>query len=87
LDFEMTDAHAGGSPCVPSRYGLLTGRFAARATLDMNRGPVIEDGQVCLKGQVIKTTLAGEGTRAPTDGLKGQVISGELPRTAKRDRL
>ena len=26
----FTDAHAGGSTCVPSRYALLTGRFAAR---------------------------------------------------------
>ena len=26
----FTDAHSGGSTCVPSRHALITGRFAAR---------------------------------------------------------
>ncbi|MDA0349362.1 MAG: sulfatase-like hydrolase/transferase [Verrucomicrobia bacterium] len=41
----FTDAHSGGSTCVPSRYGLLTGRFAARANLQVRNGPVIKDDQ------------------------------------------
>jgi arylsulfatase A-like enzyme len=44
----FTDAHAGGSTCVPSRYALLTGRFAARAALNLNQGPAIEEGRMTL---------------------------------------
>ncbi|MCB1120856.1 MAG: arylsulfatase, partial [Verrucomicrobiae bacterium] len=40
-----TDAHAGGSTCVPSRYGLLTGRFAVRANLEVRERPTTEEGQ------------------------------------------
>ncbi len=28
----FTDAHAGGSVCIPSRYGLLTGRYYFRVS-------------------------------------------------------
>jgi arylsulfatase A len=38
----FTDAHSGGSTCVPSRYGLLTGRYAVRAKLNWKSEPVIE---------------------------------------------
>ena len=44
----FTDAHAGGSVCVPSRYSLLTGRFSARATLNVGSGPVIEEGRMTI---------------------------------------
>lgn len=44
----FTDAHAAGSTCVPSRYGLLTGRYPVRASLDWKNGPVIEEKQVTL---------------------------------------
>ena len=44
----FTDAHSGGSTCVPSRYALLTGRFAIRATLDAKRNPTIEPGRTTI---------------------------------------
>ncbi len=44
----FTDAHAGGSVCVPSRYALLTGRFSARAAMDVGRAPVIEEGRMTI---------------------------------------
>jgi len=45
----FTDAHAAGSVCVPSRYGLLTGRYPFRcAHLDPTKGPLIEPGRVTL---------------------------------------
>lgn len=52
----FTDAHAAGSTCVPSRYGLLTGRYPARAALDWKAGPVIEKDRV-----TIASYLAGIG--------------------------
>jgi arylsulfatase A-like enzyme len=44
----FSDAHAAGSTCVPSRYGLLTGRNPLRADLDWKSGPVIEAGRVTI---------------------------------------
>ena len=37
----FTDAHSGGSTCVPSRYSLLTGRFSARKGRFNTNSPVI----------------------------------------------
>ena len=45
---QFTDAHSGGATCVPSRYALLTGRFAARAKLQVRSGPVIKDDQLTI---------------------------------------
>lgn len=52
----FTDAHAAGSTCVPSRYGLLTGRYPVRAALDWKTGPVIDKDRV-----TIASYLAGIG--------------------------
>jgi arylsulfatase A-like enzyme len=41
----FTDAHAAGSVCVPSRYGLLTGRYPFRQPLKESRAAVINDGR------------------------------------------
>ena len=37
----FTDAHSAGSWCTPSRYGLLTGRYAFRTSLAWRSQPVI----------------------------------------------
>jgi len=44
----FTDAHAPAAVCVPTRYGLLTGRFPMR--MDRRRGgaPLLDEGQVTL---------------------------------------
>ena len=47
----FTDAHAPGSWCVPSRYGLLTGQYPCRRRLfSPNAGPVLLEDQVTLAG-------------------------------------
>ncbi len=38
----FTDAHSGGSSCIPSRYALMTGRFAVRKAMSLAQGPLIE---------------------------------------------
>src|SRR5690349_4638880 len=41
----FTDAHAAGPTCVPSRYGLLTGRYPLRAPhMIPAKGALIENG-------------------------------------------
>ncbi len=44
----FTDAHAPASVCVPSRYGLLTGRYPSRASLDWRREAVISPDHATL---------------------------------------
>ena len=40
----LTDAHAPGALCIPTRYGLMTGRYPFRSPLRLRDGPVVEDG-------------------------------------------
>jgi len=58
------DAHAGGSYCIPSRYALMTGRFAARASMAMGNGPLIEEGRVTvpsmLRANGYRTAMVGK---------------------------
>lgn len=42
------DAHSGGSSCIPSRYALMTGRFAVRTTMSLANGPVIDEGRMTV---------------------------------------
>ena len=61
----FTDAHSGGSTCVPSRHSLITGRFAARrGRLNWRSGPVIARGQLTfasvLREQGYRTAMVGK---------------------------
>tara|TARA_R110002049_G_scaffold4601_5_gene32209 strand:+ start:291998 stop:293437 length:1440 start_codon:yes stop_codon:yes gene_type:complete len=60
----FTDAHAGGSVCVPSRYSLLTGRFSVRDKLQWRDGPVIKNDQMTiaslLKQHGYRTSMVGK---------------------------
>ena len=44
----FTDAHAAGSVCVPTRYGLLTGRYPFRTQLRVGKSAGIEAGRVTV---------------------------------------
>lgn len=61
----FTDAHSGGSTCIPSRFSLMTGQFAVRAPHVRDRlGPVIPDGMPSaagmLRDQGYKTAMVGK---------------------------
>ncbi|HOD84087.1 MAG: Arylsulfatase [Planctomycetes bacterium ADurb.Bin126] len=45
----FTDAHSAGTTCVPSRYGLLTGRYPFRnASMTPNTGSLIAPGSLTI---------------------------------------
>ena len=44
----FTDAHSPGSVCVPTRYGLMTGRYPFRAPLNVDSTVCIEEGRLTL---------------------------------------
>jgi arylsulfatase A-like enzyme len=61
----FTDAHSGGPVCVPSRYSLLTGRYAFRREMaPWREEPLIADGQPTiasvLKTQGYRTAMVGK---------------------------
>ena len=69
----FTDAHASGAWCVPSRYGLLTGRYAARRTrLRPAQEAVIEAGTATLPGALrglgYRTAMVGKWHLGFDDG-------------------
>ncbi|MDE2679787.1 MAG: arylsulfatase [Verrucomicrobiota bacterium] len=45
---QFTDAHAPASFCVPTRYGLLTGRYPHRIKLDWRSRALIEKGRTTI---------------------------------------
>lgn len=45
---KFTDAHAPGSWCVPSRYGLMTGQYPIRKPMDVKKGGLIAPDQVTI---------------------------------------
>jgi arylsulfatase A-like enzyme len=61
----FTDAHSGGSTCKPSRYALLTGRFAVRKdSFSDNRGTIITEGRPTiaslLRNRGYETAMVGK---------------------------
>lgn len=61
----FTDAHAAGPVCIPSRYGLLTGRYPFRAgRMDPQNRPLIESGRTTvaslLRDQGYATAIIGK---------------------------
>ncbi len=60
----FTDAHSGGSSCIPSRYALMTGRFAVRASMSLANGPLIERNRMTvaslLRDHGYRTAMVGK---------------------------
>jgi len=60
----LTDAHAPGAVCHPSRYGLLTGRYPFRTQLPWRRQPCINKGRMTiaslLKDNGYRTAMIGK---------------------------
>ena len=59
----FTDAHAGGSTCRPSRYSLMTGRFAARKDILSDKVPTIVEGR-----STVATMMRASGYRTAMVG-------------------
>ena len=59
----LTDAHSGGSTCKPSRYALMTGRFAARRSGFNDKAPIIRDGR-----ETVASMLRDSGYRTAMVG-------------------
>ncbi|MEX0818683.1 MAG: arylsulfatase [Pirellulaceae bacterium] len=59
----FTDAHSPASWCTPTRYGLLTGRYPFRTSLNWQKRPVIEPDRLTLPAM-----LAAHGYRTEMVG-------------------
>jgi len=59
----FTDAHASGAWCVPSRYGLITGRYPRGMELNPGQRSLIEQGQ-----ETVATLMKRNGYRTACIG-------------------
>jgi arylsulfatase A len=78
----FTNAHASASVCTPSRYGILTGRYAQRSATGADRGiggfhkPVIEPGRETIASILKKAGYATAVVGKWHLGLGWQTIDG-----------
>jgi len=85
---QMTNAYAGAAVCVPSRYALLTGRYAFRGTpLRWQSSPTIEEGRTTLASLLqecgYRTACVGKWHCGFEGGVKRQdqpLVGGPLDR-------
>lgn len=84
----FTDAHAAGSYCVPSRYGLLTGRYMWRTRLGSGgnlanfAGTLIEPGR-----KTIADLLKNAGYRTALVGKWHQGLDWKLHDESEREQI
>lgn len=97
----FTDAHAGSSVCTPSRYNILTGRYAWRSRLKQGivwewDAPLIEEGQKTvadlLRGAGYRTACVGKWHLgwdwSMTDGTKpNDHVEFGIPNPRLRDQV
>jgi len=90
----FTDAHSGSSVCTPTRYGLLTGRYAWRTRLQQgvldggNEDPLIAEGRLTVGALLQQHGYAtaclgkwhlGFQSDTPTSEVKGKFGQSGLP--------
>lgn len=80
----FTDAHSGSSVCTPTRYGLLSGRYAWRTRLqrvcNAAWSPATCNGAVARKGRRSRTmsrSTFGKGPRRPSSKLWTKAYTSE----------
>lgn len=85
----FNDAHSGSSVCTPTRYGLLTGRYAWRTRLQSG---VLTGGEslIAKERMTLADMLKGEGYHTAIIGkwhlgmlFDGKKVSGKVPVGAK----
>jgi arylsulfatase A-like enzyme len=88
----FTDAHSGSAVCTPTRYGLLTGRYAWRTRLTSGvlwgeGAPLVEPGRVTiaslLKGRGYATAAIGKWHL----GLGWEALPGRTPSTTTENQV
>ena len=76
----FVDAHAAGAVCIPSRYGLLTGRYPFRNTRNFDKQCLIEPGRMTLA-----TVLKNAGYATAMIGKWHQSFDGGPESTSRRE--
>ncbi len=76
----FTDAHAPAALCVPSRYGLLTGRYPFRQRKSVDRESLIEPGRTTvaslLRDAGYQTAIIGKWHQGFDGGNGGAELTG-----------